>query len=111
MGVTLGRQVIKGGKVDSTLFPFDLGPSLADKVDTFIGICGANYGLVTCQYVGSMLPTCNSMNGFYPGTAKDVGLSSYLKNLNDNKTKEGEHVYALYSTQDDLIMYGDLVFG
>lgn len=111
MGVTLGRRVIKGGKVNSTLFPFDLGSSLADKVDTFIGIAGANYGLVTCQYVGSMMPTCNTLNGFYPGTAKDVGLSSYLKELNDDTSKEGDHVFAMYSTQDDLIMYGDLVFG
>lgn len=111
MGVTLGRRVIKGGTVKSTMFPFDLGPSLADKVDTFIGIAGANYGLVTCQYVGSMLPTCNTLNGFYPGTAKDYGLSSFLKELNDDPIKEGDHVYAMFSTQDDLIMYGDLVFG
>lgn len=48
ISVTLGRRVIKGGQVSSTFYPFDLGPSLADKVDTFIGIAGANYGLVTC---------------------------------------------------------------
>eukprot|EP00347_Sterkiella_histriomuscorum_P009206 403342120 len=111
MGVTLGRRVIKGGDVKSTFYPFNLGPSLADKVDTFIGIAGANYGLVTCQYVGSMMPTCNTLNGFYPGTAKDIGLASFLKELNDDTTKEADHVFAMFSTQDDLIMYGDLVFG
>ena len=31
--------------------------------------------------------------------------------LNDDPIKEGVHVYALFSSQDDLIMYGDLVFG
>lgn len=111
MGVTLGRRVIKGGHVASTMFPFDLGASLADKVDTFVGIAGANLGLVTCQYVGSMLPTCNTLNGFYPGTSAGVGLSSFLKELNDDQTKEGDHVFAMFSTQDDLIMYGDQVFG
>jgi hypothetical protein len=48
MGVTLGRRVIKGGEVKATFFPYNLGPSLADKVDTFIGIAGANLGLVSC---------------------------------------------------------------
>lgn len=111
MGVTLGRRVIKGGKVSGLFSSYDLGPSLADKVDTFVGIAGANLGLVTCQYVGSMLPTCNTLNGFYPGTAANVGLSTFLKDLNDDTTKEGDHVFAMYSTQDDLIMYGDKVFG
>jgi triacylglycerol lipase len=48
MGVTLGRRVIKGGVVSEAENPFDLGPSLASKVDTFIGIAGANWGLTTC---------------------------------------------------------------
>lgn len=48
MGVTLGRRVIKGGTVKAASNPFNLGPSLANKVDTFIGIAGANYGLTTC---------------------------------------------------------------
>ena len=111
MGVTLARRVIKGGEVRGTLYPYNLGPSLADKVDTFIGIAGANYGLVTCQYVGSMMPTCNTYNGFYPGTAKGVGLATFLQELNDDTTKEGDHVFAMFSSYDDLINYGDLVFG
>lgn len=48
MGVTLGRRVIKGGRVNSAENPFDLGHSLAGNVDVFIGIAGANWGLVTC---------------------------------------------------------------
>lgn len=49
MGVTLARRVIKGGVVKATFdYPFDLGPPLTDKVDTFIGIAGANYGVADC---------------------------------------------------------------
>jgi hypothetical protein len=65
MGVTLGRGVIKGGSLKYPIV--DLGESLADKVDTFIGLAGANYGLVNCEYTYT-LPTCNEYTGFYPGT-------------------------------------------
>lgn len=58
MGVTLGRRVIKGGKVTAAATPFNLGPSLANKVDTFIGLAGATYGLTTC-YMVPMFATCN----------------------------------------------------
>ena len=111
MGVTLGRQVVKGGKVNAAENPFDLGPSLANKVDTFIGIAGANWGLATC-YELPEYQTCNKNNGFYPGYAVGpLGLSKYLTDLNKNSIKEGSHVYALLSTFDDLILYGDLVWG
>ena len=111
MGVTLGRQVIKGGKVNANENPFDLGASLAGKVDTFIGIAGANWGLATC-YALPEYQTCNNLNGFYPGYAiGPLGLSHYLSDLNNNKIKEGSYVYALLSEFDDLIGYGDLVWG
>lgn len=78
MGVTLGRRVIKGGKVNAAPMPFNLGPSLANKVETFIGIAGANWGLTTC-YMLPTYETCNNVNGFYPGYAiGPMGLSSYL---------------------------------
>ena len=48
MGVTLSRQIIKGGIVKAAEQSFDLGHSLASKVDTFIGIAGANWGLTSC---------------------------------------------------------------
>lgn len=82
MGVTLGRKVIKGGKESSTWTPFDLGEPLTDKVNTFIGIAGANYGLVTCGYVGDLMPTCNKANGFYPGSSAASGPGTYLNSLN-----------------------------
>lgn len=111
MGVTLGRRVIKGGMVKAAPNPFNLGPSLADKVDTFIGIAGANWGLTNC-YLFPGYQTCNNINGYYPGYALGpVGLSSYLAELNDDNTKEGANVYALFSTEDELIGYGDVVWG
>jgi triacylglycerol esterase/lipase EstA (alpha/beta hydrolase family) len=58
MGVTLARRVIKGGVVNAAPQSFNLGPSLAGKVDTFIGIAGANYGLVACSMV-PLYATCN----------------------------------------------------
>lgn len=112
MGVTLGRRVIKGGDVKGDPTPYNVGPSLAGRVDTFIGIAGACYGLINCVLMPLAFPTCNKVNGFYPGDALGTGgLSTYLKELNDDPTKEGDHVYALFSTSDDLIGYGDIVYG
>jgi len=111
MGVTLGRQIVKGGKVNAEPNPFNLGDSLADKVDTFVGIAGANWGLVTC-YLMPIYGTCSKVNGFYPGYAiGPLGLSQYLSDLNNNVIKEGSHVFSMLSTYDDLILYGDLVYG
>lgn len=112
MGVTLARRVIKGGQVNAASNPFNLGPSLASKVDTFIGIAGANYGLVNCYLMPMSFPTCNSLNGFYPGDAMGpTGLSKYLAELNSDQIKEGSHVYSIFSTSDDLIGFGDIVYG
>jgi triacylglycerol lipase len=89
MGVTLGRRVIKGGKVNAAASPFNLGPSLANKVDTFIGIAGATWGLTTC-YLLPAYATCNNLNGFYPGYAiGPMGMSKYLQELNDDQIREG----------------------
>lgn len=111
MGVTLGRRVIKGGKVNSASNPFNLGSSLAGKVDTFIGIAGANWGLTTC-YLLPTYQTCNSLNGFYPGYAiGPMGLSSFLYELNNDSIQEGDHTFGLMSSYDDLIGSGDIVWG
>ena len=112
MGVTLGRGVIKGGVLPGQWgTTVDMGESIADKVDTFVGIAGANYGLQLCQYM-SAIATCNAENGFYPGFYEgDTAYSAYLKALNDNTQKEGDYAFAIFSTWDDLIGGGDLVFG
>lgn len=108
MGVSLARKVIKGGTgTDST--SYNLGDSLAGKVETFLGISGANLGLVAC-YASYALPTCGQTNGFFPGLLPSSGPSTYLAALNDNN-KEGDHVITMLSTVDDLIMFGDKVWG
>ena len=45
MGVTFARKVLKGGVVKSLGTPYDLGPALTEKIDTFIGIAGPNWGI------------------------------------------------------------------
>jgi len=98
MGVTLGRGVIKGGVITATEGkPFDLGPALTDKVDTFIGIAGANLGLTNC-WMMPIADTCNPVNGYFPGSYDSSDLSDYLRNLNENKVREGAHVYSIFST-------------
>jgi len=108
MGVTLARKVVQGGTGNDN-GPYNLGPSLASQINTFIGIAGANLGLVAC--VSQMqYPTCGTTNGLYPGWAiGPLGLSQYLQNLN-NGPKEAEYLFSLWSAFDDLIGYGDVVY-
>jgi triacylglycerol lipase len=111
MGVTLARKVIRGGSMTDAGTTYQLGDSFAPKVDTFLGISGANLGLVAC-YLAFSLPTCGKSNGFYPGIAPGpVQLSTYLDDLLKNEVKEGDYVFTMLSTADDLIMYGDKVWG
>jgi len=111
MGVTLGRRVIKGGIVTAALIPFNLGAPLTKRVDTFVGIAAADLGLADC-YLMPEIPTCNPLNGFYPGYAiGPLGLSTYLYDLNEDKHREGQHVFSICSTCDELIKYGDIVWG
>jgi triacylglycerol lipase len=109
MGVSLARKVIKGGTGTDTT-TYDLGKSLASKVDTFLGISGANLGLVAC-YMSYTLPTCGKVNGFFPGLLATSGPSTYLNALNVDGEKEGAHIFTMLSTVDDLIMFGDKVWG
>jgi triacylglycerol lipase len=84
MGVTLGRKIIKGGQVtDHVEGNYTIGPSLHDKVHAFIGIAGANYGLTDCYGVSpEKYPTCNKVDGFYPGLMASSSPSTYLNQLN-----------------------------
>jgi len=109
MGVTLGRRIAKGGSVASA--KINLGDALTSRIDTFVGIAGANWGLTAC-YLDPLPATCSKSNGFYPGyMAGPKGLSDYLEELNSDGTKEGSKVYSILSTMDDVILYGDIVWG
>ena len=84
MGVTIGRKVVKGGSAtDHVSGEYEVGPSLKDKVKTFVGLAGANLGLTAC-WTASAIPTCNARDGFFPGALSTSGPSKFLNDLNTN---------------------------
>ncbi|MEO1051905.1 MAG: lipase [Bacteroidota bacterium] len=116
MGVTLARKAIKGGTAyDQAIGGYYNVGSRLSYVDTFVGIAGANYGLTSCFFSGTSIPTCSDRNGFYPGYlyfgAGPYGVSEFLTGLNNNSSKEGTYVYSLWSTVDEVIGGGTLVYG
>jgi len=117
MGVTLARKAIKGGSAyDSAAGgTYSLGSALTASVDAFVGISGANRGLVACYNSGPTTPTCSDVNGLYPGYFVGVfgpyDVSSILVDMNAASHYEGSFVYTIWSTVDEVIGYGDLVWG
>ena len=76
MGVTLARHIIqgrsfeelkRGNDLDPELDECYLGPSLRDKVQTLVGIAGANFGLCLCSdpKLAEMAPACSRKTGFW----------------------------------------------
>lgn len=83
MGVSLGRRIVKGGSTtDHSAGKYDVGPSLNSYVRRFIGLAGANQGLVAC--VSPTLATCGAVDGFFPGYTAVSGPSTFLKDLNND---------------------------
>ena len=117
MGVTLMRKVIKGGTGNDSLAggAYNLGGSFTSWVDTFVGIAGANRGLTTCYQTGPTTPTCGSTNGFYPGYLVGgfgpYGVSSFLVDLANTSHYEGSYVYSMWSSADEVIGWGTIVYG
>lgn len=117
MGVTLMRKVIKGGSANDSLAggAYNLGSALTTSVDTFVGIAGANRGLTICYTTGPTTPTCGSTNGFYPGYLVGgfgpYGVSSFLVGLAATSHYEGSYVYTIWSSADEVIGYGTVVYG
>ncbi|MEA2489563.1 MAG: hypothetical protein QOH21_1355 [Acidobacteriota bacterium] len=117
MGVTLARKIIKGGAANDAAAggSYNLGSALTSSVDTFVGIAGANRGLTTCYLSGPTTPTCGSTNGFYPGYLVGgfgpYGVSSYLVDLASASHYEGTYVYSIWSSADEVIGYGTVVYG
>ncbi len=104
MGVTLARKAIKGGTGIDQASPgghYDLGKPITHEVDTFVGIAGANEGLLSCDLLGNPNPTSNTVNGFSQH-------SKFLHDLNADPTREGDHVYSIYSLSDPILGYGPL---
>jgi triacylglycerol lipase len=117
MGVTLARKAILGGTASDLMDggDYDLGPPLTGIIDTFVGIAGANRGLVDCYLSGPTTPTCSDTNGFYPGymigLQGPLGVSQILRNINASSHYEGSYVYTIWSTVDEVIGYGCVVYG
>uniref|UniRef100_A0A914DC45 Lipase n=1 Tax=Acrobeloides nanus TaxID=290746 RepID=A0A914DC45_9BILA len=130
MGVGVARKVIRGGIIeepDGT--SCDVGESLRDKIEVFIGISGANYGM--CQCGGAygegppIWPTCNAKTGFWPGAVcshagncwwyhnycQDTSYSQILQEMNEDPHNEAEHVFAWWCHEDELIGNHGQVFG
>ncbi|KAI1717092.1 lipase (class 2) domain-containing protein [Ditylenchus destructor] len=67
VGVPLARKVLKGGDLIATDGNCSLGPPLTERIDTFLGIVGPNYGLCVCQLAQTVPAWCNALDGLYPG--------------------------------------------
>lgn len=117
MGVTLARKAIKGGAGNDAADggSYNLGSALTTSVDTFVGISGANRGLTSCYFSGPTTPGCGSTNGFYPGYligfSGPYGVSSFLVDLASSSHYEGSNVYTIWSSVDEVIGYGTIVYG
>ncbi len=118
MGVTLARKAILGGTANDAANggSYNLGSPMTSSIDTFVGISGANWGLVSCYQTGGSTPTCAATNGLYPGYSAwspyPLGLSNILYNLNSSGSHyEAANVYSMWSTVDEVIGYGDVVYG
>jgi len=114
MGVTLARKAIKGGSgIDDEFGRYDLGPSLSQRIDTFVGIAGANRGLAGCTFA-AQVETCNEIDGFYPGGFSwgfPIRRSGYLRALNKQTGREARYVFSIWSPNDEIIGYGNIVYG
>lgn len=61
MGVTFSRRILKGGVINSLGESFDLGKPLTDRVDTYVGIAGPNWGLAACSmFLYTQFKCCNN---------------------------------------------------
>ena len=115
MGVTLARKAIKGGIGYDPLHDgyYNLGSPLS-FIETFIGIAGANQGIMSCVESDPMSPMCDDTNGFYPGYllsgSGPFGMSTFLTELNSNPAKEAQYIFSIWSKVDSVIGAGSLVY-
>ncbi|HWW62667.1 MAG TPA: alpha/beta fold hydrolase [Thermoanaerobaculia bacterium] len=118
MGVTLARKAIKGGSAYDAAAggTYALGAALTTSIDAFVGIAGANRGLTACYFSGaSTAPTCSDRNGFYPGYLVGglgpFGVSEILVDMNATAHYEGAYVATIWSSVDEIIGFGTIVYG
>ncbi|CAO4386178.1 unnamed protein product [Caenorhabditis nigoni] len=126
MGATIARRIIKGGQYTTSTESCDLGHDLTKRVNTFISIASANYGMCICEHALAFA-ACGMETGFHPGTCTgtscdsqdykstencgDVKYSSTLMDLNKDGKKVAGFVASLWSEDDEIIGKGNLVWG
>ncbi|CAD6199810.1 unnamed protein product [Caenorhabditis auriculariae] len=106
LGVVVARKAILGGRcVDTGEY---LGSPLTRIVDTFVGVAGPNHG-ISPQVGGvglpacalAIAPICNQVNGLYSGMCPNE--SEFLQDINRFSHYEGQYVYSIYSTKDQVV--------
>jgi len=113
LGVTLTRRAIKGGTVsDYANGSLTLGTSLNSFVDTFVGIAGANRGLLTCGEwpLNVWTPTCGphglSVNNTFLVDVNGGKAYTYLWwgvwTPNTLSMKVGSYTYSIKSWVDEV---------
>lgn len=113
LGVTLARRAIKGGSVsDYANGSLNLGSSLNSYVDTFVGIAGANRGLLSCGEwpLNVWAPTCGphglSVNNTFLVEANGGSAYAYLWwgiwTPNTLNMKIGSYTYSIKSWVDEV---------
>ncbi|KAH7716915.1 lipase [Aphelenchoides avenae] len=125
VGVPLARKVLKGGSLIATDGNCSLGVPLGPKVDTFLGIAGPNYGLCVCQLAQTVPAWCNALDGLYPGYSCEDQLlcgytsssctqrdySTFLEKMNNDPTREADHIYAMWSDVDEVQNFRGMTWG
>ncbi len=117
MGVTLARRAILGGRYEDELSGevVDLGEPLTSRIDAFVGISGANRGLLACGLTGPGTPTCDDEHGLFPGMYLGrAGRSTLLSTLDETPGHEGAFVASIWSRSDELlnsIGLGTIIWG
>ncbi|CAI4225121.1 unnamed protein product [Auanema sp. JU1783] len=127
MGVTLMRKAVLGGSISASDGNCNLGTALNDKIEVFVGLSGANYGLCACEGSGTIEHTCNKKNGLWPGDScglnyltcglkplpwpcSSVTYSSFLMEMNDKPVAVAEYIFSAWSYSDTLIGYENEVW-
>ncbi|CAJ0563929.1 unnamed protein product, partial [Mesorhabditis spiculigera] len=121
MGATIARSLAKGGLVE---FPgedhCDLGSPINDKIDVFIGVAGAHFGMCMCVTMPGK-GSCDPTGGFWPGgtcgggvhrqcaqaaegECRDMQYGDFLRSINNSPVqKEAGYVFSFFSHDDNVL--------
>jgi pimeloyl-ACP methyl ester carboxylesterase len=102
-GVPLARRAIAGGwATDARGERYFIGEPLDAKVDTFLGICGANRGVPWAGFF-PWLPVFCPRTGCYPGLSSPLGMSEFLRDLDREAPRVGDFVVSIWSGVDEVL--------